>query len=63
MRFQLLLTVDVDISGDPENAEQIMHENLTQVVNHAVGNGMLTSDSDLLVDDYNFDVTTWKEGE
>lgn len=60
MRFQLLLTVDVDTSNDDENAEQIMHENLTQLVNYAVINGMLTTDSNLLVEDYNFDVTTWK---
>lgn len=60
MRFQLLLTVDVDTSNDDEHAEQIMHENLTNLVNHAVSNGMLTTDSNLLVDDYNFDVTTWK---
>lgn len=58
MRFQLLLTVDVDTSNNDENAEQIMHENLTQLVNYAVINGMLTTDSNLLVDDYNFDVTT-----
>lgn len=60
MRFQLLLTVDVDTSNDDENAEQIMHENLTQLVNYAVINGMLTTGSNLLVEDYNFDVTTWK---
>lgn len=60
MRFQLLLTVDVDTSNDDENAEQIMHENLTQLVNYAFINGMLTTGSNLLVEDYNFDVTTWK---
>lgn len=60
MRFQLLLTVDVDTSNNDENAEQIMHENLTQLVNYAVINGMLTTGSNLIVEDYNFDVTTWK---
>ena len=52
MRVVLTLTLDIDDSGDPENAETIMHDNLHQLVQAAMGNGMITTDSDLLVDSY-----------
>lgn len=52
MRVVLTLTLDIDESGDPEHAEEIMHENLGQLVQRAMSEGMITSDSDLLVDSY-----------
>lgn len=52
MRVVLTLTLDIDDSGDPENAEAILHENLGQLVQRAMGEGMITSDSELVVDSY-----------
>ena len=52
MRVILTLTLEIDTSGDPDNAETILHENLGQLVHRAMGEGMITEDSDLLVDSY-----------
>lgn len=52
MRVVLTLTLDIDDSGDHEHAEEIMHENLGQLVQRAMDEGMITCDSDLLVDSY-----------
>lgn len=52
MRAVLTLTLDIDDSGDPEHAKEILRENLEALVQHAMNNGMITGDSDLLVDTY-----------
>lgn len=52
MQVTLTLVLEIDDSGEPERAEEIMHENLGYLVDHAMGNGLITGDSDLLVEGY-----------
>jgi hypothetical protein len=57
MKATLILTVDI---GDPANkewAEQVLHENFDDLVNRAMGEGMITGDTDLEIEGYESSVT------
>lgn len=49
MKAVLTLSIDIDDSGDPENAVEILHENLGAMVQRAMAEGLITGDSELLV--------------
>lgn len=52
MKAILTLTVDIGDPADKKLATQILHENLGHLVDRAMGEGLITDDSDLMIDSY-----------
>lgn len=52
MKAILTLTVFIEDPADTQLATTILHENLGHLVDRAMGEGMITEDSDLLIDSY-----------
>lgn len=52
MKAIMTLTVDIGDPADKKLAAQILYENLGALVDRAMGEGMVTEDSDLLIESY-----------
>lgn len=52
MKATLTLTVDIGEPADPKWAEQVLRENFDDLVNRAMGEGMITGYTDLEIESY-----------
>lgn len=59
MRVKLIVTIDYDICevGDRNEAFSIAEDQLSYTANHIANNGLLSGDTELMVDEWKAEVT------
>jgi len=57
MKATLTITVDIGSPADKAWAAQVLNENMDDIVNRVMGEGMITGDTDLEVESYESTVT------
>uniref|UniRef100_A0AAU6VZL1 Uncharacterized protein n=1 Tax=Pseudomonas phage Arace01 TaxID=3138526 RepID=A0AAU6VZL1_9VIRU len=60
MKAVLTLSIEIDESGDPDIAEEILHENLDHLVDKAMQEALITGNSELLVVGYHSTIEVTK---